>query len=164
MLPCLTNAVVAALIFQQFFNLHYGIIIWVLDFFGIDKINWFREPTKTPVILSITVFWPRNTGWNVILYLAGLQMIPKEFYEAADMDGAGNFRKHMFITIPILPPIMSFAVTLSIISGMELFVEPYVMVNNYLSAAPLNKDRLTVAVYVIYLIKRINRFGREEHR
>ena len=83
-----------------------------------------RQENLKPV-LSVMVFW-RYVGWNTLLYLSGLQTIPKDLYEAATMDGATSKQQFWYITLPLLRPMMFYAVTLSVIGGLQLFEEPFI--------------------------------------
>jgi multiple sugar transport system permease protein len=74
----------------------------------------------------MVVFW-RFVGFNTLLYLAALQAIPHELYEAARLDGASVWQRFRFVTLPLLKPVMFFGVTLSIIGGMQLFEEPFIL-------------------------------------
>ncbi|MBN1410585.1 MAG: sugar ABC transporter permease [Spirochaetales bacterium] len=159
LLPYLTNAVIVATFFQFFCNTQNGWLNYILGFLGIENIKWFSDPQVTPYSLAFIINW-RYIGWNVVLYLAGLQTIPRELYEAADMDGAPPFTKHRTITVPLIFPIIFFAVTLSIINGMQIFDEPYMLTNSFISGSPINREGLTAAVYIVYLMKRAGRFGR----
>lgn len=158
LLPYLTNTVVIGLLMAYFFKGNTSWVNYLLGFLGVSRIN-FMEPGYSSIMLSIVINW-KYIGFNMLLYLAGLASIPRELYEAADMDGSSTIRKHLSITLPFLFPILFFAVTLSIINGLQLFDEPYVIFNTFLASSSFNKDAATVPVYILYLMKRASRFGK----
>jgi ABC-type sugar transport system permease subunit len=156
--PYLTNTVVIGLLMAYFSNFNTGWVNYFLGWLGVEKIN-FSQPLPSVILLSIVINW-KYIGFNILLYVAGLASIPKELYEAADIDGSSTLTKHRTITLPLLFPILFFAVTLSVINGLQLFDEPYVLFNTFLANTPFNKDAATVAVYILYLMKRTSRFGK----
>ncbi len=93
-----------------------------------EPIKWLGNRDMIPISISILVVW-RFTGFNTILYLAGLQAIPQDLYEAAEVDGATTFERFRYITLPLLRPTMFTAITFSILGGMQLFAEPFLLVN-----------------------------------
>ncbi|MBN1410937.1 MAG: sugar ABC transporter permease [Spirochaetales bacterium] len=152
-LPFMTNTVSAALIFQQLFSLNYGVINFLMGLMGLDKINWQGDPNVAPLFVAILVNW-RYIGWNTILYFAGLQGIPKAYYEAADIDGASTFEKHLSITLPQLLPIIFFAVSLSIITGLQLFDEPFILSGQFAFMGGVKNSCLTVGYYIVWLAQK----------
>jgi multiple sugar transport system permease protein len=101
------------------------------------------------------VFW-RYVGFNVVLYLAALQTIPRDLYEAADMDGAGRYQQFWYITLPSLRPMLFFGVTLSVIGGLQLFEEPFVLTGG--RGGP-DQAGMTSAVYLYRMAFDFNDFG-----
>jgi multiple sugar transport system permease protein len=139
-LPFITNMVAIALVFQALFSAKFGMVnslltglgTWTIGdvaplgwLFPQEAIDWGR-PEKTPWIVAFVVWW-RYVGWNTVLYLAALQTIPSDLYEAARVDGAGTWKQFRYITLPLLRPMMFFAVTLTLIGSLQLFEEPYVL-------------------------------------
>lgn len=124
-MPNVTSVVAVAIIFSAIFGYNYGIINFVLTQLGIGQINWQGTYFGTHVAIAIMVMW-RWVGYNTIIYLAGLQSIPKDLYEAATIDGAGKGQQFLHITIPLMRPIIIFTIILSTIGGMQLFAEPLV--------------------------------------
>src|SRR6185312_15366455 len=90
--------------------------------FPAEPIDWTNNSDTIKPAIAIVVFW-RYVGFNIVLYLAALQTIPADLYEAARMDGAGRLQQFRYITLPSLRPIMYFGVTLSVIGGLQLFEE-----------------------------------------
>jgi cellobiose transport system permease protein len=153
-LPNVTSTVAVALIFGQMFG-NYGIINFILNKFGIQPIPWKSSPGWVQVAISIMVFW-RWTGYNAIIYLAGLQRIPSEIYEAAIVDGASQSHIFTKIVIPLLNPIIVFTVITSTIGGLQLFTEPQVYVGN--EGGPAGGG-MTVVLYLYREAFTRNRFG-----
>ncbi|WP_332630467.1 carbohydrate ABC transporter permease [Halalkalibacter flavus] len=123
-MPNITSVVAVAIIFSAMFGTNYGVINYVVTLFGFDPINWSGSYLGTHVAISAMVMW-RWVGYNTIIYLAGLQGISKDMYEAATIDGANKTQQFFFITIPLMKPIILFTVILSTIGGMQIFAEPF---------------------------------------
>lgn len=159
-LPYITSTVSVTLIFAQLFDLNYGWLnyVWV-NLFHQERVNWLTNPDTIKSALAIMLNW-RFVGWNTIIYLAGLQAIPGTLYEAADIDGANAFRKHLSITVPQLLPIIFFAVTMSIIGGMQVFDEPYVLLGGYEQMGGNGNSGLTSAFYLMFTGFKASRFGK----
>jgi multiple sugar transport system permease protein len=159
-LPFVTSVVAIALVFNTMFGMQYGIInqflislanfpltSWLFGGLlenGILPINWLGRKENIKPAIAILVFW-RYFGWNMVLYSAGLATIPREYYEAAKVDGANIFQQFFHISLPLLRPIMFFAVSLTIIGGMQLFEEPFILVG---PTGGVDNAGLTVAMYL----------------
>ncbi|KQL58904.1 cytochrome C biogenesis protein [Alkalicoccobacillus plakortidis] len=122
-MPNVTSIVAVAIVFSAIFGTQYGIINYFLSLVGLDPINWKGSYFGTHVAISSMVMW-RWVGYNTIIYLAGLQSISKDLYEAATIDGANKIQQFFYITIPMIRPIIIFTVLLSSIGGMQVFTEP----------------------------------------
>jgi cellobiose transport system permease protein len=158
-LPFITSSVSIALIFSYFFSTNYGLANFVLELFDIKRMAWLENKKLIPASLAVIVNW-RYIGWNTVIYLAGLQSIPEDLYEAADIDGASPFQKHISITLPLLLPIIFFALTLSIIGGMQLFDESFVILGGYPGMGGTDNAGFTSAFYIMWLLQRIGKLGR----
>lgn len=124
--PYVTSTVAVAIVFGAMFNSQdFGLINTILGFFGIDPISWTTSDWGVKIAISTMVFW-RWVGYNTIIYLAGLQGIPRELYEAADIDGATVRQKIQYITLPMLRPIVIFLVFTTTIGALQLFTEPLI--------------------------------------
>ncbi|HZG87264.1 sugar ABC transporter permease [Paenibacillus sp.] len=122
--PNVTSLVAVAIVFTSIFGYNYGLLNYVLNaWFGLEKTDWGASYFGAQVALSIMVMW-RWTGYNAIIYLAALQSIPNDLYEAATIDGASKRQQFFHITIPMIRPMILFTVVMSTIGGMQLFVEP----------------------------------------
>jgi len=124
LLPQVTSLVAVALIFTQLFSYDYGLINYMLSHVGIEKINWEAGRLSSWVAISVMVTW-RWAGYNALIYLAAMQGIPDELYEAAAIDGAKKWKQFRHVTIPLLRPTIIFTVIVSTIGGLQLFTEPY---------------------------------------
>ncbi|MCX4397989.1 MULTISPECIES: sugar ABC transporter permease [unclassified Streptomyces] len=140
--PSLTGLVAAGVMFSVILNRDAGLLNWVLSLFGIDRVNWLGSPFWARVGVVLVITW-HYTGYNAVIYLAGLQGIPQELYEAAKVDGAGPIRRFVSITLPQLRPILLLTVVLSTIGTLQLFDEPYVLTGG----GPDNAT-LTVTMYL----------------
>jgi cellobiose transport system permease protein len=124
LLPQVTSLVAVALIFTQLFGYRYGLVNYVLNQVGIENVNWEAGRLSSWVALSTMVTW-RWVGYNALLYLAAMQSIPDELYEASAVDGARSWRQFIHVTIPMLRPTIIFTVIISTIGGLQLFTEPF---------------------------------------
>ena len=125
-LPTITSLVAYSLVFKVLFNTNYGLINYIVEFFGGEKIQWIYSawPARASVIISITWRW---VGYNMIILLAGIQAIPTEMYESASLDGANFWQQLFYITIPAIKPIILSTTITSTIGTLQLFDEPYIL-------------------------------------
>ncbi|MDQ0997569.1 lactose/L-arabinose transport system permease protein [Phyllobacterium ifriqiyense] len=126
--PVVVGEVAYAAVFRLMFNLDFGIINKLLNKIGIPSISWFAEAPFAMALLIIAVTW-RWAGYNAIIILSGLQSIPEDVYEAATLDRVSKFKQFIYITLPLLRPVILFCVVLSIIGSMQLFTEPFLITN-----------------------------------
>jgi cellobiose transport system permease protein len=124
LLPQVTSLVAVALIFTQLFSRDYGLVNYVLHGFGMHSIDWEAGRLSSWIALSVMVTW-RWAGYNALLYLAAMQGIPDELYEAAAIDGAKGWKQFIYVTVPQIRPTIIFTVVISTIGGLQLFTEPY---------------------------------------
>jgi len=124
LLPQVTSLVAVALIFTQLFGYRYGLVNYVLNQVGIENVNWEAGRLSSWFALSTMVTW-RWVGYNALLYLAAMQSIPDELYEASAVDGARTWRQFIHVTVPMLRPTIIFTVIISTIGGLQLFTEPF---------------------------------------
>jgi cellobiose transport system permease protein len=123
-LPQVTSLVAVALIFTQLFSRDYGLINYGLGAVGFHHVDWEAGRLSSWIALSVMVTW-RWAGYNALIYLAAMQGIPDELYEAAAIDGAKGWKQFTHVTIPMLRPTIIFTVIISTIGGLQLFTEPF---------------------------------------
>lgn len=123
--PSITPLVANAVIWTLFLNGKYGLVNYVLSWFGVKGPAWLADPRWAKPALILMGLW--GAGQSTIIYLAGLQGIPLEFYEAAEIDGAGIIARFKYITWPLLSPTTFFILITSTINHFQMFIQPYVM-------------------------------------
>lgn len=121
--PYATSIAAATLVFAQLFNTDYGLINTVLDWVGVGKIDWEASKWPAQIAISVIVTW-RWTGYNALIYLAAMQAVPQDLYEAAALDGASRWRQFVSVTVPSIRPTILFTVVVSTIGATQLFGEP----------------------------------------
>ena len=124
--PVVTTLVAVAVIWRYLFNTRYGLLNYALGGLGIDPIDWLGDPHWAMPAIILFAVW-KNFGYNMIIFLAGLQSIPDELYEAARIDGASIWRQFASVTLPMLSPVVMLVAILTIAGYFQLFAEPYVM-------------------------------------
>lgn len=124
-LPSITPAVAFAVVWIQILNPEFGVLNQVLSWFGLGPINWLFNPAWSKPALIIMILW--LTGFQMIIFLAGLQSVPKELQEAAEIDGANTWRRFVTVTIPIISPIILFNMIISIIGSFQVFTAVFIM-------------------------------------
>ncbi len=142
-LPYITSIVAVAIIFGLVFNNQsFGLANYILAFFDVDPIRWNSEYWPVKIAIATMVFW-RWVGYNTIIFLAGMQSIPKELYEAAKIDGATISQQIRLITIPMLKPFILFVVFTATIGSLQLFTEPLIFLGR-----GLREEGITMVAYL----------------
>jgi ABC-type sugar transport system permease subunit len=164
-MPVMTSVIAGAFIWQWIFQSQNGILNYLFGLIGLKPLSWLNEPrgiltvifrsigvtipkwlggpSVTLVAISVMTIW-KNTGYYMIIFLAGLQNIPKTLYEAAEIDGAGKVKTFFAITLPILSPTTYFVLIMSVIVSFQVFEQVAVTTQG----GPLNSS--LVLVYFIY--------------
>jgi cellobiose transport system permease protein len=157
--PIVASSVAVSMVFVSLFGLNYGLLNWVLSLVGIPPVDWLGTAIWVKPAIALVVIW-RYFGWNTVIYLAGLQSIPNELYEAARVDGARWRDVFLHITMPLLRPVITFTVILSIIGALQLFEEP-IMLTGGPFGSPGGPDQagLTVVVNLYQTAFAYTRFG-----
>ena len=125
-LPVVISGAVVAILWNALYATDVGLINALLSTIGIAPVPWLTDPSLAMPAIAVMVTW-KNVGFYVIIYLAGLQYIPKSCQEAIELDGASAWQRFRHLTLPLLLPQTVLVVTLSTINGFQLFIEPYVM-------------------------------------
>lgn len=124
--PVVTTVVAVAVIWRYLFHTSYGLVNWALSWLGLPAVDWLGNPHWAMPTIILFAAW-KNFGWNMIIFLAALQSIPEELYEAARIDGASPARQLCHITLPMLGPVLLLVGILTMAGYFQLFAEPYVM-------------------------------------
>ncbi|GAB3921274.1 cytochrome c biogenesis protein [Microlunatus endophyticus] len=148
-IPNVTSAVAMAIVFGSIFSNSFGIINSFLNWLHVSQVPWLSNPWGIKVVIAVMVIW-RWTGYNSIIYLAGLQAVSTELYEAARVDGANNWHIFSRITIPMLRPVILFTVITSTVGGLSLFTEPQVLFGNTSNIGGPADGGLTIVLYQYY--------------
>jgi multiple sugar transport system permease protein len=135
--------VAVAVVWRYLFNTKYGLINVALGWVGIHPIDWLGDPHWAMPAIILFAVW-KNFGYNMIIFLAGLQAIPVELYEAARIDGASFWQQFRHITLPMLGPTLLMVGILTVAGYFQLFAEPYVMTEG----GPL--ESTTSVLYMMY--------------
>jgi cellobiose transport system permease protein len=147
LIPNVTSVAAVTIIFVQLFGRDYGLVNYVMHFFGVQKLDWQAGTWSSWIAISLIVTW-RWTGYNALIYLAGMQAIPFELYESAAIDGASRWRQFRSITVPMLRPTILFTVIVSTIGALQLFGEPLLFnVSQTPSSGGSQHQFQTMAVY-----------------
>ena len=141
-MPVVVSGVVITIMWQQLYGYEMGTINAVLMWMGFEKIGWLIDPAWAMPSIAIMATW-KNVGLYIILFLVGLQSVPKSLYESADLEGASKWQQFKFITVPVINPTIVMVIILSTIGGFSLFIEPYVMTGG----GPLNST-LSSVLYI----------------
>ena len=139
-MPYITSTVAISILFSSLFALHHGLLNQLLHaltrlpllgaWLPTHPIDWLGRPRYVKPAIATLVFW-RYLGFNVVLYLAALQTISHDLYEAAQLDGAHALQRFWHITLPALRPMMWFAVTLTVVGGLQLFDEAFILTGGH---------------------------------
>ncbi|HEX9972862.1 MAG TPA: sugar ABC transporter permease [bacterium] len=141
-IPVVVSGVVITILWQQLYAQDTGVLNSLLAKIGLMKLPWLTSTKLSMPSIAIMATW-KNVGLYIVLFLVGLQSIPKYMYEAADIEGASHWKKFIHITLPLLNPTMILVVILSTIGGFSLFIEPYIMTDG----GPMNST-LSAMLYI----------------
>jgi multiple sugar transport system permease protein len=133
--PVVTTLVAVAVVWRYLYHPHFGLLDRVLGWIGLPAIDWLGDPRWAMPAIILLAVW-KNFGYNMIVFLAGLQNIPVTLYEAARIDGAGWWRQLRHVTLPMLAPTFLFVGVITMIGYFQLFTEPYVLTRG--EGGPLN--------------------------
>ena len=142
-LPVVTMMVAVSMLWKWLLSTNNGLVNYFLGFIGIPKINWLIDPKWAMLGLILMSIW-KGTGYNMIIFLAGLQGIPKTYYEAADIDGASWWHKFKSITLPLLSPTTFFVALTTAIHSFQIFQQAYILTEG----GP--QEATTTVVYYVY--------------
>jgi multiple sugar transport system permease protein len=146
--PVIISPVAAAVIWRWLYDANFGLVNYSLSLIGIDGVNWLNEPNAAMFALIVMGVW-KTFGINMVLFSAGLQGIPENYYEAAEIDGAGSWSKFWHITVPMLSPTTFFILIMSMIGSFQVFDIVYVLT----SGGPLGSTKVMVFYVYEYAFK-----------
>ncbi|MFS8498582.1 MAG: sugar ABC transporter permease [Micromonosporaceae bacterium] len=155
--PMVTSVVAVAVVFNQLYGLRYGMVNWLLGLVGLGPIDWRADSLPAWLAISSMVDW-RWTGYNAMIYLAAMQFIPRDLYEAAAIDGASPRRQFWSITVPQLRPVIIFTVFVSTIGGLLLFTEPMMFDNGRFRGGSTGQFQ-TTTMFIVELFRDRNNYG-----
>ncbi len=124
--PVVTTLVAVAIVWRYLLHTRSGLLNYGLEGLGLGPIDWLGDPNWAMPAIILFAVW-KNFGYNMIIFLAGLQSIPEEHYEAARMDGASGWQQLRYVTLPALAPVVLLVSVLTMAGYFQLFAEPYVM-------------------------------------
>ena len=143
-LPVITSMNAVAMVWLWIFQPDIGLLNYILGFFGVSRINWLMDPVwAMPAVIMVSVW--KNIGYNIIIFLVGLQTIPGEYYEAAQLDGAGDMQTFKNVTWPLLMPTVFFVTLISLINSFHTFTQIYMLTPD---GGPLKST--SVIVFYLY--------------
>jgi multiple sugar transport system permease protein len=131
--PVVTTLVAVAVVWRYLYHPRFGLFNYLLGLVGVPPIDWLGRPVWAMVAITLLAAW-RSFGYALVIYVAGLQSIPRSLYEAAELDGAGPWRRFREITLPLLAPTTLFVGVITTVGLFQVFAEPYVMTRG----GPLN--------------------------
>ena len=141
-IPYITTLVAVAIVWRFIYHQKFGILNYILGFAGINPIDWLGDPAwAMPAIVLMSVW--KSFGYNMIIFIAGLQNIPEDLYEAASIEGANWWQQFKSITLPMLAPTTLFISIITFVGYFQLFAEPYIMTQG----GPLNST-LSIVQYM----------------
>jgi cellobiose transport system permease protein len=155
--PMVTSVVAVAVVFNQMYGRQYGMVNWILGGLGVGPIDWRADSLPAWLAIASMVDW-RWTGYNAMIYLAAMQFISRDLYEAAAIDGASPRRQFWSITVPQLKPVIIFTVFVSTIGGLLLFAEPMMFDIGRFRGGTTGQFQ-TTAMFIVELFRNRNNFG-----
>lgn len=125
-LPVVTSTVAVALVWFWLYNPDFGVINFLLGLVGIKGPLWLADPKTSMLSIVIMSVW-KGLGYTMVIYLAGLQGVPQELYEAAAIDGADRWRRHIHITLPLITPTIFFVIVTTVMGSLQVFEQTYML-------------------------------------
>ncbi|MEO7147402.1 MAG: sugar ABC transporter permease [Terrimesophilobacter sp.] len=152
-IPAITAIVAISLIWGYLYNTQFGLLNYLLSLGGVPQVQWLSDPTLAKFSVALVAVW-RGTGLNIIIFLAALQGVPKEYLEAASLDGAGEWKSTFSVVIPLLRFAIFFVSVTTTISWLQFFDEPFVLTDG----GPLGATT-SASIFLYKEGFRLNQFG-----
>jgi len=150
-LPSVTNMVAVSVLWLWVFNPEFGLLNRALSLAGVDGPLWLQSEAWAKPSLILMSLW--GVGGTMMIFLAALQGIPQELYEAAELDGAGEYRKFLHVTLPMISPALFFSIVIGIIGSFQVFTQAFVMTGTVQPGSEGGPNNATL-FYVLYLYKK----------
>jgi len=154
-LPIITSPVAVAIIFLTIYGQRSGILNYLITLVGLEPVRWLQDPATIKPGITLLIVW-HEVGWYMVIYMAGLQSIPQDLYDAASVDGAGRWASFWNVTLPMLSQVILFTVVIDIIGELQIFAEPFVLVG---TSGGANREGLTMSMYLFQNAFRNMRLG-----
>ncbi|MBC1565767.1 sugar ABC transporter permease [Listeria booriae] len=151
--PSITNVVAVAVVWSYLYNPQFGLFNYLLSLLDLPPVPWLQDPTIAKLSLILLALW-RAIGVNMIIFLAALQGIPREYYEAAQLDGANRWKQLTNVTVPLLRFAIFFVTVTTMIGWLQFFEEPFVMTQG----GPLDSTT-SVALFIYRNGFQLSKFG-----
>lgn len=145
-MPVITSTVAASVVWTWIFQPRYGLLGNILEPFGLRDVNWLTRPDLVLIPIAVVTIWQR-LGFDMVLFLSGLQTIPRILYEAALIDGANRWERFRYITLPMLSPTTFLVGVLSVINALQIFDQVYIMTART-ARGGVNGSATTLAYYL----------------
>ena len=152
-IPAITAIVAISLVWGYLYNTQFGLLNYLLSLVGVPEVQWLSDPTLAKFSVALVAIW-RGTGLNIIIFLAALQGVPKEYLEAASLDGAGEWKKTFSIVLPLMRFAIFFVSVTTTISWLQFFDEPFVLTDG----GPLGATT-SASIFLYKEGFRLNQFG-----
>lgn len=146
-MPMVAAPAAVAMVWEWLYNSRFGLLNHMLKSFGLKPVEWISNPDIAIISVAIVGIWSA-IGYNMVLFLSGLQEIPRDYYEAAEIDGANAFQQFFKITVPLISPTMFFVMVTQVISAMQVFDTIFMMINR--SSPALTKTQSLVYLFYRY--------------
>lgn len=151
--PAIAGIVAIALVWGYLYNTQFGLFNWLLSLIGVPPVQWLSDPWLSKLSVAFVAIW-RGTGLNIIIFLAALQGVPKEYREAAALDGAGSWRTTWSVVLPLLRFAILFVTVTTVIAWLQFFDEPFVLTDG----GPLGATT-SMSIFLYEEGFRLNQFG-----
>lgn len=146
-LPMVAAPAAVAMVWRWLYNSEFGLLNYIMGAVGMNSVNWISNPKIAIIFIALVGVWS-VIGYNMVLFLAGLQEIPRDYYEAATIDGAGRVKQFFSITLPLISPTMFFVTVTRIIAALQVFDVIYMMIDK--SNPALQKCQSLVYLFYKY--------------
>ncbi|MGV8858112.1 carbohydrate ABC transporter permease [Rhodoglobus sp.] len=152
-IPAITAIVAISLVWGYLYNTQFGLLNYLFSLVGVPQVQWLSDPILAKFSVALVAIW-RGTGLNIIIFLAALQGVPKEYLEAASLDGAGEWKKTFSIVIPLMRFAIFFVSVTTTIAWLQFFDEPFVLTDG----GPLGATT-SASIFLYKEGFRLNQFG-----